>query len=115
MAVGWRKREQTRVELAGPLADKDMRWLPAVHAIDAAKSKLLLQDGTEEPYDYLVITTGPKLAFDEVPGSGRTGTPSRSALRPCARCLGALPEVPEESRPDRGRRRGRRQLLRPGL
>ena len=74
VAVGWRKPEQTRVELAGPLADKDVRWLPKfVQAIDAANSKLLLQDGTEEPYDYLAITTGPKLAFDEVPGLGPNG------------------------------------------
>jgi sulfide:quinone oxidoreductase len=74
VAVGWRKVEQTRVELAGPLADKDVRWLPKfVQRIDAEASKLLFADGTEEPYDYLAITTGPKLAFDEVPGLGPNG------------------------------------------
>ena len=37
VAVGWRKPEQTRVELAGPLAAKDVRWIPKlVQKIDAA-------------------------------------------------------------------------------
>ena len=39
-----------------------------VRRIDAAANALELQDGTRLEYDYLVITTGPKLAFDEVPG-----------------------------------------------
>lgn len=29
---------------------------------------LLLQNGDVLPYDYLVIASGPRLAFDEVPG-----------------------------------------------
>ncbi|HET9694833.1 MAG TPA: FAD/NAD(P)-binding oxidoreductase, partial [Steroidobacteraceae bacterium] len=74
VAVGWRKPEQTRVELAGPLAARDVRWIPKlVQRIDADASKLVFGDGTEEPYDYLAITTGPKLAFDEVPGLGPDG------------------------------------------
>ena len=74
VAVGWRKPEQTRVDLAGPLAAKDVRWIPKfVASIDADGQKLVFQDGTEEPYDYLAITTGPKLAFDEVPGLGPNG------------------------------------------
>ncbi|HET7202367.1 MAG TPA: FAD/NAD(P)-binding oxidoreductase [Steroidobacteraceae bacterium] len=74
VAVGWRKPEQTRVELAGPLAAKDVRWIPKlVQKIDAEASKLVFSDGAEEPYDYLAITTGPKLAFDEVPGLGPNG------------------------------------------
>jgi sulfide:quinone oxidoreductase len=74
VAVGWRKPEQTRVELAGPLKAKDVGWIPKqVQRIDAAASKLIFGDGTEEPYDYLAISTGPKLAFDEVPGLGPDG------------------------------------------
>jgi NADPH-dependent 2,4-dienoyl-CoA reductase/sulfur reductase-like enzyme len=30
------------------------------------KSGVLLNDGRALPYDYLVIATGPKLAFDEI-------------------------------------------------
>jgi sulfide:quinone oxidoreductase len=74
VAVGWREPEQTRVELAGPLAAKDVGWIPKiVRTIDGEASKLVFADGTEEAYDYLAIATGPKLAFDEVPGLGPDG------------------------------------------
>lgn len=74
VAVGWRQCDQTRVELQKPLESKGIRWLPApVTSIDAAARQLHLQGGTALAYDYLVITTGPKLAFDEVPGLGPAG------------------------------------------
>jgi sulfide:quinone oxidoreductase len=74
VAVGWRAPEQTRVDLAAPLAAKGIRWLPKlVASIDAPNSRVTLQDGTVDSYDFLVITTGPKLAFDEVPGLGPDG------------------------------------------
>jgi sulfide:quinone oxidoreductase len=44
-----------------------------VQTIDAPGSRLTLADGSTLDYDYLVITTGPKLAFDEVPGLGPKG------------------------------------------
>ena len=72
--VGWRTAPQTRVDLAQPLADKGIQWVPKmVTAIDAPASSLTLGDGTQLAYDYLVITTGPKLAFEEVPGLGPSG------------------------------------------
>ena len=72
--VGWRTAPQTRVDLAKPLADKGIAWVPRmVAAIDAPASTLTLADGTRLAYDYLVITTGPKLAFEEVPGLGPSG------------------------------------------
>jgi sulfide:quinone oxidoreductase len=62
------------VELAKPLAAKDIAWVPRlVQAIDAPRSRLTLDDGTGLDYDYLVIATGPKLAFEEVPGLGPKG------------------------------------------
>jgi sulfide:quinone oxidoreductase len=71
IAVGWRQREQTRVALAGPLAAKGVEWLAeTVVAIDAAANTLSLAGGRVESYDFLVVATGPKLAFDEVPGLG---------------------------------------------
>ncbi|MCM2312880.1 MAG: NAD(P)/FAD-dependent oxidoreductase [Steroidobacteraceae bacterium] len=72
--VGWRTPQQTRVELAKPLASKHIRWIPQlVDAIDAPGATLRLADGSTLAYDYLVITTGPKLAFEEVPGLGPKG------------------------------------------
>ncbi len=74
IAVGWRKPEQTRVDLAAPLAAKNVDWIDSmVQTIDAPASKLSLTNGQTVDYDYLVITTGPKLAFDEVPGLGPKG------------------------------------------
>jgi len=74
MMVGWRTAPQTRVELEKPLAAKDIAWVPKlVQAIDAQASRLTLDDGTSLDYDYLVIATGPKLAFEEVPGLGPKG------------------------------------------
>lgn len=74
VAVGWRNREQTRVELAGPLAAKQIEWIPEpVVTIDATANSLTLSSGRAVPYDFLVVATGPKLAFDEVPGLGPDG------------------------------------------
>ncbi len=71
IAVGWRNREQTRVALAAPLAAKGVEWIPeAVVTIDPQANSLTVADGRVEQYDFLVVATGPKLAFDEVPGLG---------------------------------------------
>jgi sulfide:quinone oxidoreductase len=71
IAVGWRTREKTRVEMAGPLAKHDIDWMPQLATeIDAEYSTVTVADGRVLQYDYLVIATGPKLAFDEVPGLG---------------------------------------------
>jgi sulfide:quinone oxidoreductase len=74
MAVGWREREPMRVELRDPLAAKGVHWIPEpVEGIDAPNNRLTLRNSEELKYDYLVIATGPKLAFDEVPGLGPQG------------------------------------------
>ncbi|NNM62501.1 MAG: NAD(P)/FAD-dependent oxidoreductase [Steroidobacteraceae bacterium] len=74
IAVGWRTTEQTRVEMREPLERKGIEWIVGrVQGIDAEKSALSLADGKNLSYDYLVIATGPRLAFDEVPGLGPEG------------------------------------------
>jgi sulfide:quinone oxidoreductase len=74
IAVGWRNREQTRVALAGPLGTKGIEWIPEpAAAIDAEGKSVTLVGGRIVPYDFLVVATGPKLAFDEVPGLGPEG------------------------------------------
>lgn len=71
IAVGWRTADQTRVQMDEPLARKGIDWISQpVRAIDAEKSVLTLDGGQCVSYDYLVIATGPKLAFDEIPGLG---------------------------------------------
>src|ERR1019366_5513127 len=57
-----------------PLEKNGIQWLVgAVTALDAPKSTLTVSGGQALSYDYLVIATGPKLAFEEVPGLGPTG------------------------------------------
>ena len=74
VAVGWRDRTQTRVSLREPLGAKGVDWIDIpVASIDAEGRRLTLADQRTLAYDYLVITTGPKLAFDEVPGMGPEG------------------------------------------
>jgi sulfide:quinone oxidoreductase len=74
IAVGWRTPQQVRVTMQAPLESKGIDWLVnTVTRIDAQASRLTLDDGKELAYDYLVIATGPRLAFEEVPGLGPEG------------------------------------------
>ena len=74
VAVGWRKHDEVTLKVGPLLERKGIGFVgKAVTQIDADNSKLVLDGGDELAYDYLVITTGPKLSFDEVPGAGPTG------------------------------------------
>ncbi len=83
VAVNWRNRNDIEIDLARCLEEQGDR----LHAVGAkrvhpAENRIELDDGQSVAYDYLVIATGPKLAFDEIPGLGpsaRAVTPSRSA------------------------------------
>jgi sulfide:quinone oxidoreductase len=74
VAVGWRKRDDIAFPLRPYLEKKGIEFIAQpVAKIDADASTLLLGNGDAVKYDYLVITTGPKLAFDEVEGAGPAG------------------------------------------
>ncbi|MFO1267817.1 MAG: FAD-dependent oxidoreductase [Rubrivivax sp.] len=71
LAVGWRNRESITLPIAPALAKKGIDFIAKAAArIDAAGQTVELIDGQRVPYDYLVIATGPRLAFEEVPGTG---------------------------------------------
>jgi sulfide:quinone oxidoreductase len=71
LAVGWREREAITFPIRPYLEKKGIEFVAQrVERIDAEGNALQLQDGSRLAYDYLVITTGPRLAFDEVPGAG---------------------------------------------
>ena len=71
IAVGWRKRDDITVELAPILDRLGIAFRPeGARRIDPAKNRVELNDGSIVDYDYLIIATGPDLAFDEVPGLG---------------------------------------------
>jgi len=70
----WRKPEDLKIELAPVMAKKGITFIQkAATKVDPANNKVDLADGSSVEYDYLVIATGPRLAFDEVPGLGPHG------------------------------------------
>lgn len=74
VAVGWRKPERITVPLRGPLEKRGIDFIAqAVRRVHPAGNAVELADGSRLEYDYLVIATGPKLAFDEIPGLGPEG------------------------------------------
>jgi len=74
VAVGWRQESETTLPIRPYLERKGIDFVAkAVAGIDAKASRLTLDGGETLDYDYLVITTGPKLSFDEVPGAGPHG------------------------------------------
>ena len=74
IAVGWRERGAITFPIRPHLQKKGIEFIAQrVTRLDAEANRLELQDGSALDYDYLVITTGPKLSFDEVPGAGPDG------------------------------------------
>lgn len=75
VAVGWRERGDTTIPIRPYLEKKGIAFIAQrVDRIDAEGNQLVLADGAQVTYDYLIITTGPKLAFDEIPGAGPDGS-----------------------------------------
>jgi len=71
LAVGWRKRDAITLPIGEYFKRKGIDFVASpVVGIDAPGNWLKLGDGRTLAYDFLVIATGPKLAFEEVPGSG---------------------------------------------
>jgi sulfide:quinone oxidoreductase len=74
VAVRWRERKDIEFDVAPYLAKKgigfDARGARRVHP---ERNQVELGDGSMLDYDFLVIASGPKLAFDEVEGLGPAG------------------------------------------
>ena len=74
VAVGWRTKKEISVPLEKTLTKKKINFINSrVDTINAEENSLGLNNGDTVNYDYLVIATGPRLAFEEVPGSGPEG------------------------------------------
>lgn len=71
VAVGWRKPADVCLPAGEYLAKKDITFIPrAVTEIQADKKTVITDAGQKINYDYLLICTGPKLAFEEIKGAG---------------------------------------------
>lgn len=74
IAVGWRDRQDVTVDLAPTMAKKDIAFKPvAAERLHPEENRIELVDGSSISYDFLVIATGPELAFDEIEGFGPDG------------------------------------------
>ena len=74
VAVGWRTRADISFDLEEPLRKKGIEFIAqAVTEIRPDANQVVLANGRVVDYDYLVIATGPKLAFEEVEGLGPKG------------------------------------------
>lgn len=74
VAVGWRQRPDIEVDLAAIMAAKSIRFITAgAKRVHPETRRVEIEDGSSIDYDYLVIATGPELAFDEIPGFGPEG------------------------------------------
>jgi sulfide:quinone oxidoreductase len=71
VAVNWRTRQDIELDLGAALKRKGIDFVPVGAArVHPAENRIELDDGNSIGYDFLVIATGPKLAFDEIPGLG---------------------------------------------
>lgn len=69
--VGWRDREEILVDLVKPMKKRRVELIVGKAAkVEPEDKHVRLTDGERVPYDYLVIATGPELAFDAIPGFG---------------------------------------------
>jgi sulfide:quinone oxidoreductase len=73
VAVNWRKRKAIEIQLPAVMKRKGIAFISVgAKRVHPAENRVELEDGRSAPYDYLVIATGPDLAFDEIPGLGPT-------------------------------------------
>lgn len=74
VAVGWRNENDTTFKLGPCLEAKNIDFIPvAAKQVKPDDNQVELVNGQVVDYDYLIIATGPKLAFDEVEGLGPEG------------------------------------------
>ncbi len=74
LAVGWRTRAAITLPIEPYLKRRGINFVAGwVEKIDVLNNRLLIKGGQEINYDFLLIATGPRLAFEEVAGSGPGG------------------------------------------
>jgi len=82
VAVGLRKESQIVVDLPALMERFGIGFDgQGVKQLHAPENRLEMNDGSSLGYDYLVIATGPRLAFDEVEGLGPHGGHTQSICK----------------------------------
>ncbi|TAN10912.1 MAG: NAD(P)/FAD-dependent oxidoreductase [Rhizobiaceae bacterium] len=71
VAIGWRNKEDISIDLTKVLSRAGITLRPeGARKVIPAENRIEINDGSFVDYDYLIIATGPDLAFDEIPGLG---------------------------------------------
>ena len=79
VAVGWRKPDDIQIQVPAYLARHHIAFDGVgAEKVEPEHNRLRLRDGRHLEYDYLVVATGPRLAFDEIPGLGPEGGHTQS-------------------------------------
>ena len=79
VAVNWRKRGDVEIDLARTFEKRGIDFVPvAAQKVHPAENRIDLVDGNSVDYDFLIIATGPELAFDEIEGLGPHGGHTQS-------------------------------------
>lgn len=74
VAVNWRRRDTIEVDLPPVMKRKHIDFISTgAKRVHPAENRLELVGGDSVNYDYLVIATGPDLAFNEIEGLGPAG------------------------------------------
>lgn len=74
VAVDWRQRQDIELELAPLLSRKGIALVQCgARRVHPERKQVELEDGSSLDYDFLIIATGPRLAFDEIEGLGPLG------------------------------------------
>jgi sulfide:quinone oxidoreductase len=71
LIMGWRRPQDITLKVSDILRPKGIAFVnEAAKQVDADASQVITSKGRELTYDFLAISTGPHLAFDEIPGLG---------------------------------------------
>lgn len=82
VAVKWRKPEAIRLDLRELMPKHGIRFVgAAAKRVQPESHDLLLENDEVLSYDFLVIASGPRLAFDEIPGLGPHGGFTQSVCK----------------------------------
>lgn len=101
VSMGWRRPEDITLSLEAILTRKGIGFIhEEIIGVEADASKVITKT-KEIAYDYLVIATGPALAFSAVPGLGPEGgfTECIFTLEQAIRCHNALEKFFEDPGP----------------